>query len=116
MRLSEATRERREDIKAAAENAPAFAGGLDAAAFAALPSTDRRTRRALKNALSEIGEAVTLMTAATETTTHIVGFTGGMVPLPLSPSIAPPETSSRHRRTTCAARPGEAAGGRSWPA
>lgn len=39
----------------------AFAGGLDAAAFAALAITDRRTYRALKNALAEIGEAVKLL-------------------------------------------------------
>ncbi len=31
--------------------------------------------------------ALALMTAATEPATHIVGFTGGMVPLPLSPSM-----------------------------
>ena len=40
-----------------AEDALAFAGGLDAAAFAALPGADRRIYRALKNALAEIGEA-----------------------------------------------------------
>ena len=39
----------------------AFAGGLDEAAFSALPVADRRTYRALKNALSEIGEAVKLL-------------------------------------------------------
>ena len=43
------------------EDALAFAGGLDEAAFAALPGTDRRTSRALKNALAEIGEAVKLL-------------------------------------------------------
>jgi len=52
------TRERLEDIRAAAEDALAFAGGLDEAALAALPEADRRTYRALKNALTEIGEAV----------------------------------------------------------
>jgi uncharacterized protein with HEPN domain len=52
------TRERLDDIRAAAEDALAFAGGLDEAAFAALPEADRRTYRALKNALAEIGEAV----------------------------------------------------------
>ncbi len=31
--------------------------------------------------------AMALMTAATEPATHIVGFTGGMVPLPLSPAM-----------------------------
>jgi uncharacterized protein with HEPN domain len=54
-------RERLEDIRAAAEDALAFAGGLDEAAFAALPETDRRTYHALKNALTEIGEAVKLL-------------------------------------------------------
>ncbi len=54
-------RERLEDIRAAAEDALAFAGGLDEAAFSALPVADRRTYRALKNALSEIGEAVKLL-------------------------------------------------------
>lgn len=54
-------RERLEDIRAAAEDALAFAGGLDEAAFAALPVADRRTYRALKNALTEIGEAVKLL-------------------------------------------------------
>ena len=56
-----ATRERLEDIRAAAEDALAFAGELDEAAFAALPVADRRTYRALKNALAEIGEAVKLL-------------------------------------------------------
>jgi uncharacterized protein with HEPN domain len=54
-------RERLEDIRAAAQDALAFAGGLDEAAFSALPVADRRTYRALKNALSEIGEAVKLL-------------------------------------------------------
>jgi 60 kDa SS-A/Ro ribonucleoprotein len=35
----------------------------------------------------EASAAMALMTAATEPTTHIVGFTGGMVPLALSPSM-----------------------------
>ena len=35
----------------------------------------------------EASAAMALMTAATEPATHIVGFTGGMVPLPLSPSM-----------------------------
>ena len=35
----------------------------------------------------EASAALALMTAATEPQTHIVGFTGGMVPLPLSPSM-----------------------------
>lgn len=55
------TRERLQDIRAAAEDALAFADGLDAAAFAALPVADRRTFRALKNTLAEIGEAVKLL-------------------------------------------------------
>ena len=55
------TRERLEDIRAAGEDALAFVGGLSAAAFAALPEADRRTYRALKNALAEIGEAVKLL-------------------------------------------------------
>lgn len=46
---------------AAAEDALAFSQGMDEAAFAALPATDRRTYRALKNALVEIGEAVKLL-------------------------------------------------------
>lgn len=55
------TRERLEDIREAASDALTFAAGLDAAAFVALPQTDRRTYRALKNALAEIGEAVKLL-------------------------------------------------------
>jgi 60 kDa SS-A/Ro ribonucleoprotein len=35
----------------------------------------------------EASAAMALMTAATELGTHIAGFTGGMVPLPLSPSM-----------------------------
>jgi uncharacterized protein with HEPN domain len=54
-------RDRLEDIRIAAEDALSFAAGLDEAAFAALPQTDRRTYRALKNTLSEIGEAVKLL-------------------------------------------------------
>ena len=55
------TRERLEDIRLAAEDALAFCAGLDATAFAALPAADRRTYRALKNVLSEVGEAVKLL-------------------------------------------------------
>jgi len=55
------TRERLEDIRSAAEDAQAFTAGLDAAAFTALPVVDRRTYRAIKNALAEIGEAVKLL-------------------------------------------------------
>ncbi len=54
-------RDRLNDIRVAAEDALAFAAGLDEAAFAALPHTDRRTYRALKNTLAEIGEAVKLL-------------------------------------------------------
>lgn len=54
-------RERLEDIWAAAQDAIEFCGGLDEAAFAALPTADRRTYRALKNVLAEIGEAVKLL-------------------------------------------------------
>ena len=54
-------RERLEDIRAAAEDALTFARGLDETAFAALPVADRRTYRAIKNALAEIGEAVKLL-------------------------------------------------------
>ena len=35
----------------------------------------------------EASAAMALMTAATEANTHIVGFTGGMAPLPMSPSM-----------------------------
>lgn len=55
------TRERLEDIGAAAQDALEFCGGLDESAFIALPTDDRRTYRALKNVLSEIGEAVKLL-------------------------------------------------------
>lgn len=50
--------DRLEDIHAAAADVIAFMAGMDEDAFITLPSTDRRTWRALKNALSEIGEAV----------------------------------------------------------
>lgn len=53
--------ERLEDIRLAAEDAVEFCAGLDEAAFAALPMSDRRTFRALKNVLAEIGEAVKLL-------------------------------------------------------
>ncbi len=53
--------DRLQDICDAAQDATDFAAGLDAAGFAALPGTDRRTYRALKNALAEIGEAVKLL-------------------------------------------------------
>ena len=54
-------RERLEDIHAAAIDALDFCAGLDEAAFIAMPLADRRTYRALKNVLSEIGEAVKLL-------------------------------------------------------
>ena len=50
-------RDRLADIRAAAADILAFVEGLDEAAFAPLPETDRRTYRAIKNALAEIGEA-----------------------------------------------------------
>lgn len=53
--------ERLEDIRLAAEDAIAFCAGLDDKAFSALPVSDRRTFRALKNVLAEIGEAVKLL-------------------------------------------------------
>ena len=46
------------DIRAAAADILSFVEGLDEPAFAALPETDRRTYRAIKNALVEIGEAI----------------------------------------------------------
>ncbi len=54
-------RERLEDIRLAAIDALDFAAGFDEAAFAALPTADRRTYRALMNVLTEIGEAVKLL-------------------------------------------------------
>ena len=53
--------DRLQDICSTAQDAADFAAGLDAAGFAELPDTDRRTYRALKNALAEIGEAVKLL-------------------------------------------------------
>ena len=55
------SRERLEDIRAAAIDALDFCAGFDEAAFNAMPVADRRTYRALKNVLSEIGEAVKLL-------------------------------------------------------
>lgn len=52
------TREELGEVRAAAEDVLAFTAGLDEAGLAMLPDTDRRTFRALKNALIEIGEAV----------------------------------------------------------
>ena len=53
--------ERLADIRAAAHDALEFCNGLNEAAFLALPTADRRTYRALKNVLAEIGEAVKLL-------------------------------------------------------
>ena len=46
------------DIRTAATDIQSFVASLDEAAFGALPETDRRTYRAIKNALAEIGEAI----------------------------------------------------------
>jgi uncharacterized protein with HEPN domain len=46
------------DIFEAAQDAMAFIEGLDSAAFERLAEEDRKTYRALKNAVAEIGEAV----------------------------------------------------------
>lgn len=46
------------DIRLAAADIIAFVRGLDEAAFLALPETDRKTYRAIKNGLAEIGEAI----------------------------------------------------------
>lgn len=45
-------------MRTAADDALAFTAGLDETAIAVLPDTDRRTFRALKDALAEIGERV----------------------------------------------------------
>ncbi len=50
--------DRLEDIRSAAADVLAFVATMDEGTFATLPASDRRTWRALKNALSEIGEAV----------------------------------------------------------
>ena len=47
-----------EGVHTAADGALAFATGLDETAIAALPDADRRTFRALKDALVEISERV----------------------------------------------------------
>lgn len=54
-------RHRLEELRAAASDAIAFTADLDATGFATLAETDRRTWRALKNALAEIGEAVKVL-------------------------------------------------------
>ena len=50
--------ERLNDIREAARDAADIAATLDDSAFHALPHADRIAWRALKNALSELGEAV----------------------------------------------------------
>ncbi len=50
--------DRLEDIRSAAADVLAFTEGLSIITFVDLPKVDRRTWRALKNALAEIGEAV----------------------------------------------------------
>lgn len=47
-----------QEIRDAAEDVVAFTAELDEAGFLALPGADRRTYRALKNALTEICEKV----------------------------------------------------------
>jgi uncharacterized protein with HEPN domain len=67
------------DIREAARDLVAIAGTLDDSAFHALPNADRIAYRALKNALSELGEAVkTLPREVTERHTDIDwrGFAG----------------------------------------
>jgi len=51
-------RDRLMDIQVAATDITAFVAGLTEEAFAALPLSDRRTYRAIKNATAEIGEAI----------------------------------------------------------
>jgi uncharacterized protein with HEPN domain len=51
-------RVRLRDILAAVTDAMSFVAGMTPEAFDDLPETDRRTYRAVKNAISEIGEAV----------------------------------------------------------
>ena len=46
------------DIRCAAADILAFVRGLDEAAFLALPETDRKAYRAIKNGFAEIGEAI----------------------------------------------------------
>lgn len=46
------------DIRLAAVDILVFVQGLDEATFGALPETDHKTYRAIKNGLTEIGEAI----------------------------------------------------------
>jgi len=56
-------RDRLTDIDAAATDILGFVDGLDEATLVTLPQDDRRTYRAIKNALFEIGEAVKALPA-----------------------------------------------------
>jgi uncharacterized protein with HEPN domain len=56
--LTRSLAERLVDILEAARDLIAIAGAMDDGAFHALPNADRIAYRALKNALSELGEAV----------------------------------------------------------
>ena len=52
-----------EDIRAAATDLRDFAGSMETAAFHQIPHGDRMGFRALKNALSELGEAIKALPA-----------------------------------------------------
>lgn len=52
------TEDRLRDILDAVRDALAFVDGITQAEFEALPEQNRRTHRAIKNAITEIGEAV----------------------------------------------------------
>jgi uncharacterized protein with HEPN domain len=56
--LTRTLAERLTDIREAARDLIGIVGAMDDAAFHALPNADRITYRALKNALSELGETV----------------------------------------------------------
>lgn len=56
--MTQHLRDRLVNIQAAATDILGFVDGLDEAAFVALPQRDRRTYRAIKNAIAEIGEAI----------------------------------------------------------
>jgi hypothetical protein len=59
--LTRALAERLVDILEAARDLIAIAGAMDDGAFHALPNADRIAYRALKNALSELGENVAII-------------------------------------------------------
>jgi uncharacterized protein with HEPN domain len=61
--LTRSLAERLADIREAARDLIDIAGAMDDAAFHALPNADRIAWRALKNALSELGEAVKALPA-----------------------------------------------------